>query len=63
MAGRSSKLTSLSVQSKKEPGLYGDGNGLYLKVTGSGTKSWILKFMLNGKSREMGLGPLSLVSL
>lgn len=26
-------------------------------------KSWLLHFMLNGRAREMGLGPLDLVSL
>ena len=44
-------------------GNYADGGGLYLQVTKSGAKSWIYKFMLNGRAREMGLGPLHTVSL
>lgn len=28
-----------------------------------GTKSWLFRFMLNGKARQMGLGPLHTVSL
>ena len=43
------------------------GAGLYLQATErSGAdlaKSWIYRFMLNGRAREMGLGPLSAVSL
>ena len=43
--------------------MYADGAGLYLQVTGAGAKSWIYRFSLNGKAREMGLGPLFAVSL
>ena len=31
-------------------GNYADGGGLYLQVTKSGEKSWIYKFMLNGRA-------------
>lgn len=44
-------------------GYYADGNGLYLAVKASGAKSWILRYMLNGKSREMGLGGFPLIGL
>lgn len=61
----SEKLTDAAVRKAKEPGLYGDGKGLYLQVTeaagGHVTKSWVLRFKrLNvaaGKARKMGLGP------
>jgi hypothetical protein len=43
--------------------MYPDGAGLYLQVTSEGAKSWIFRFSLNGKAREMGLGSLSGVSL
>ncbi|HEY2620360.1 MAG TPA: Arm DNA-binding domain-containing protein, partial [Acetobacteraceae bacterium] len=36
----------------------GDGGGLYLQVAPAGTKSWVLRYMLRGKAREMGLGPV-----
>ena len=42
--------------------MYADGGGLYLQVTPNGA-SWIYRFMLNGRSREMGLGPLALFGL
>jgi integrase len=61
------RFNSLSVSRLKTPGLHHDGDGLYLQVTiganGDVNKSWILRYMLDGKARKMGLGPLSLVSL
>ena len=46
-----------------KPGRYCDGHGLWLYVTPAGTRSWILRYMKDGKSREMGLGPVRLVTL
>lgn len=40
------------------PGMHVDGNGLYLNVTRKGAKSWIFRYQLGGKRREMGLGSL-----
>lgn len=34
----------------------GDGDGLYLQVAPGDTKSWLLRYTLRGKAREMGLG-------
>jgi len=45
------------------PGLYADGNGLYLQVSSFNTKAWIFRFMLSGRARKMGLGDLEQVSL
>ncbi len=44
-------------------GLHGDGNGLYLQVASSGTRSWIYRYQLNGKRRDLGLGGFPAVSL
>ena len=63
MATTIGKLTALKVARKLPPGMYADGAGLYLQVTGAGAKSWIYRFSLQGKAREMGLGSLSAVSL
>ena len=59
----SNQLTARAVSSKKEPGRYGDGGGLYLQVSKFGTKSWIYRYMLDGRARHMGLGAIDLVSL
>ncbi len=40
-----------------------DGGGLYLRVGASGSRSWVFRYMLAGKSHDMGLGPLHTVSL
>ncbi|WP_425907026.1 tyrosine-type recombinase/integrase [Nitrobacter sp. TKz-YC02] len=75
MAKTVGKLTALKVARLAEPGMYPDGAGLYLQVTGSSqprsdndatrglAKSWIYRFTLHGRSREMGLGSLNAISL
>jgi len=52
-----SLLADPSVRSRhKKPGYYLDGHGLYLQVSASGSRSWILRYTLNKRVREMGLG-------
>src|SRR5262245_27966557 len=63
MARTVGKLTALKVARDLPAGMYADGAGLYLQVTGAGAKSWMFRFSLNGKAREMGLGSLSAISL
>jgi hypothetical protein len=36
---------------------------LYLQIRPGGARSWIYRFTLNGRTRDMGLGPLANVSL
>ena len=43
--------------------LYHGGGGLYLQVSAGGAKSWIFRFMLDGRSREMGLGAVHAIPL
>src|SRR4051812_12905007 len=57
------KLSALKVQKASKPGMYADGGGLYLRVTESGAKNWVFRFMLNGRARWMGMGPLALYGL
>ena len=63
MANGINRLSARAVETAKSSGLIADGGGLYLQVSKSGAKSWLYKFMLNGRSREMGLGSLKAVSL
>lgn len=63
MARGIQRLSALQAERAKKAGYYADGGGLYLQVTVSGAKSWLFRFMLNGRAREMGLGPLHTVSL
>lgn len=57
------RLNALQVTRLKEPGYYADGGNLYLQVAPGGSKSWIFRFTLDGKTREMGLGGVSTFSL
>jgi hypothetical protein len=57
------KLTTLAVQRQKTPGRYGDGGGLWLQVAPTGSKSWLFRYMREGRARHMGLGSVELVSL
>ena len=63
MARAIGRLTALKVEKAKEPGMYADGGGLYLRVTPQGTKNWVLRYMLDRKPHWMGLGPLPLFGL
>lgn len=62
MPKRALPLTVRQVQSEKRLGMFADGGGLYLHV-GPGGKSWVYRYQLDGRRRDMGLGPLDLVSL
>ena len=57
MARATGRLTALKVEKAREPGMYADGGGLYLRVTPQGTKNWVLRYMLDRRPRWMGLGP------
>ena len=57
------RLSSRRVETETKRGRYADGGGLYLQVSDQGTKSWLFRFMLDSKSRQMGLGPVHTISL
>jgi hypothetical protein len=63
MAKGINKLTAIAVNKMTKTGYYGDGGGLWLQVSKSGSKSWLFRYMLHGKSHEMGLGSVITVSL
>jgi Arm DNA-binding domain len=50
------KLKALTVAREKRRGMYGDGGGLYLQVTGAGARSWIFKYWV--PERDAGTGEL-----
>ncbi len=57
------KALSASFLRTAPPGRHADGNGLYLFVQPSGTRSWIQRLVVRGRKREFGLGSVALVSL
>jgi integrase len=63
MGKKIDRLTAKSVEKIKEPGYHLDGDGLYLQVSKSRTKSWVFIYTLNGRTPEMGLGAFPAVAL
>ena len=57
------QLSAIKIRSLAKPGYYLDGQGLYLQVSKTGTKSWIFRYTCDGKGYEMGLGSLHTVGL
>ena len=55
------KLTALSAKTLSKPGRHGDG--LYLNIAPSGSKSWVQRIVIHGRRRDIGLGPYPAVSL
>src|SRR5262245_10461439 len=56
------RLTALHVRHLKK-GRYADGLNLYLKVDESGARRWMWRGRIKGKRRDIGIGPVALVSL
>ena len=60
---RTGKPSAVEVAKAKGPAVLHDGGGLYLSVSATGAKSWVFRFQLDGKRRDMGLGPFPDISL
>ncbi|HZT88625.1 MAG TPA: Arm DNA-binding domain-containing protein [Stellaceae bacterium] len=59
-------MTALKVAAiarAKAPGYYGDGGGLFLQISRFGTASWVFRYRVSGRLREMGLGSLDTIGL
>ena len=57
------KYSDLAIKKLNKPGVYGDGAGLYIRVTEGGSKHWIHRFSLRNKAHWMGLGPYPEITL
>lgn len=68
MTKRHKPLTDREVAAAKPGTNLRDGNGLFLRVTAKGGRSWVFRYTaptgdMAGKAREMGLGPYPTLSL
>lgn len=65
MGRKAKELAPLTVAKKTEAGMHfvGHVSGLALRVSGTGARSWILRMMVGGKRRDIGLGAFPEVSL
>jgi integrase len=63
MARLIQQLTEAKIRALTDIKLHPDGAGLYLQIRPGGARSWIYRFTLNGRTRDMGLGAFADVSL
>jgi integrase len=59
---RLGRLSARKVETAK-PGKYSDGGNLYLIVSPTGARKWVLRFTHSGRPKEMGLGSAADVRL
>ena len=57
------KPTAISAKNLTKLGRHGDGDGLYFYIAPSGSKSWVQRIVVQGRRRDIGLGPYPAVSL
>lgn len=57
------RLSDIEVKSKSKPGRYGDGGGLYLRVSKTGSRSWSFMWNRDKTRDELGIGPYPAITL
>ena len=63
MSGKKQQaLSAARVRTVTAPGMYADGDGLNLRVDGSGAKRWVQRVTIGGKRRNIGSGGYPAVS-
>ena len=50
------KLSENRIKGLEKPGIYGDGDGLWLRVQKAGSKNWVFIFRRGASRTELGLG-------
>jgi integrase len=56
-------LSTRAVAALTAPGRYAVGHGAYLQISQWDTKSWIFRYVRNGKARHVGMGSADYVTL
>src|SRR5262245_45026818 len=57
------RLSTRAVAARTAPGRYAVGHGAYLQISQWDTKSWIFRYVRNGKARHVGMGSADYVTL
>ncbi len=57
------QLDAIEIRAISEPGMHPVGNSLYLQIKPTGSRSWILRTLVGGKRKEIGLGGYPAISL
>jgi integrase len=55
--------TTKAIEALTEPGRYSAGEGLYLTISPSGSRTWMLRYQVHGRRHDAGLGRYPEVSL
>ncbi len=63
MAKTTERLSALKIAAVKETGYFADGGNLYFRVTPVGSRNWIFRYTIQGRTRDMGLGAFPEISL
>ncbi|MFT4275697.1 MAG: tyrosine-type recombinase/integrase [Rhodopseudomonas sp.] len=63
MARGFGKLTVKTIEHLSRRGMHADGGGLYLQIAEGGSKSWLFRYKLHGRTHWHGLGSLRDVGL
>jgi integrase len=63
MAQQVNRLKAIDIPRLTRPGMYPDGNGLYLQVKSETARSWLFRYTIAGKARWRGLGSVHDLSL
>ena len=61
--GKLTVLKVVAIARAKAPGYYSDGGGLFLQISRYGTASWVFRYRIDNRLREMGLGSLDTIGL
>jgi integrase len=57
------RFADVQLRNLKTPGVYADGQGLYVRVDPTGTKRWFLRIMIGGNRHDLGLGGYPMIGL
>lgn len=57
------RLSARAVATLATPGRHADGGGLHLVIAPGGSRKWVFRFTLGGKTHDLGLGSAREVSL
>jgi integrase len=63
MARTINRISATKLAALKAPGYYADGGNLYFRIAPGGSRGWIFRYALHGRTRDMGMGPYPEVSL
>jgi integrase len=63
MARTINRISATKLAALKVPGLHSDGGNLYFRVAPGGSRGWIFRYGLHGRTRDMGMGPYPEIDL